>query len=324
MVLLWKNAAKVWRAKGHSNITIADALEAKFGVGKGLGRSTIAMLATTECEPCPPDVADFILNELAVLDEGTWARYLREEAKAPAEDPGPQPREVRDVARDAAAEFAATVRVWLEAAERKLEALMDGCASSVRGKLDVVERSVAHVDSRLEIIDARLERWVEASSQHPAETRRDGDTQRILRAVYGSAAFTVLVVISSCATTAFRQAPAADIRINVGREQIVSEDADEQQSHAAPGPIETKRVNVPSSGSERVGERKPPKPRRPATPVKGQAAPPCQAVEEAINGGCWVRTTFKPPCPPELFEHGNGCFIAILKDSADGVGGAGQ
>ena len=52
-------------------------------------------------------------------------------------------------------------------------------------------------------------------------------------------------------------------------------------------------------------------------PVKllpGQKAPPCdsQAFEEAINAGCWIGITAKPPCG-RYFRQGDKCYAPVAE-----------
>ncbi|WFG54113.1 hypothetical protein Mx9_p06 [Myxococcus phage Mx9] len=52
----------------------------------------------------------------------------------------------------------------------------------------------------------------------------------------------------------------------------------------------------------------------PRTPFDNQKRAPCDPmVEETINGGCWVETAKRPPCPEQFFEHRGGCFIPAAR-----------
>ncbi|HLL84066.1 MAG TPA: hypothetical protein VK420_15480, partial [Longimicrobium sp.] len=91
-MLLWRDAPRIWKAKGYtSHAAAADALEERFGSGKGLGRTSISLLVTTQYEPCSPEVEAFIRHELAIKNEETWARYLAEVANEPPEEGAREP-----------------------------------------------------------------------------------------------------------------------------------------------------------------------------------------------------------------------------------------
>ena len=48
--------------------------------------------------------------------------------------------------------------------------------------------------------------------------------------------------------------------------------------------------------------------------LPGQKAPPCdsQAFEEAINAGCWIGITAKPPCG-RYFRQGDKCYAPVAE-----------
>jgi hypothetical protein len=332
MRLLWRRAAKVWRAKGHSNFSVADALEARFGVGKGLGRSTLATLATTHCEPCPEHVAAFILNELPVLDEDSWGRYLEEEAGTPAEaDSGStaaaEPRRLGEVAREAAAEVAKIVEAWLGTARGELQAFAAQTASTLRavsGSLDAFASSLngvlaafaSSVRGKSDAGGTRLELAAIKHRLDQADAARAQDTKQILRAVYGSAGVVVLACVAfsywqHCVHVSIREEKAS-VKAEQGVvEKAVSERAD---------PIWPDLPRWEELIEGRIGERKPRGPLMPQAPLKGQGLPPCRGSAEAIRGGCWLRTYFTPPCPPDQFEYGAGCYAPLPAHPGDRIG----
>jgi hypothetical protein len=50
----------------------------------------------------------------------------------------------------------------------------------------------------------------------------------------------------------------------------------------------------------------------PKKPQPGQCKPPCDRGETAINGACWVRVAREvPPCGQRMFDHEDGCYVAL-------------
>lgn len=52
----------------------------------------------------------------------------------------------------------------------------------------------------------------------------------------------------------------------------------------------------------------------PATPLSGQAKPPCyrEMDEREIGGACWQTTSKTPPCGA-LYEHGSNCYRVVYR-----------
>jgi len=160
--LLWRIAALVWHAKGYTHTTAADRLEERFGEGNGLGRSRISVLVKTQCEPCPPEVAEFILSNdeetgLKVLDPKRWAKFqreltaiLEESSKAPS-----APVDPRAVAKEAASSVMDTVRAWLDTAGSKLEAFATQGSALLSGLASKLDTHGAQLDSQSAKLDAQ-------------------------------------------------------------------------------------------------------------------------------------------------------------------------
>ncbi|HLL52467.1 MAG TPA: hypothetical protein VK447_02915 [Myxococcaceae bacterium] len=169
-MLLWREAPRIWEAKGYTQQTIADALEEKFGTGRKLGRTALSILVKTELEPCPPEVEQFLREELTVRDAKRWATFLATEADEPSEDEAPSSgldQRLREGAREAASEVANTVRAWLEtfgtfitfarAAFSTLTAKLDATASAVLGGLLATDARLDAANGKLDGANARLD-----------------------------------------------------------------------------------------------------------------------------------------------------------------------
>lgn len=52
----------------------------------------------------------------------------------------------------------------------------------------------------------------------------------------------------------------------------------------------------------------------PWKPFEGQRKPPCEPrLQREVNGGCWVATEHKPPCPEGTYEHAaRYCLLPVL------------
>jgi hypothetical protein len=351
--LLWRKAARVFRAKGHSNFSAADALEEKFGRNQGLGRSRLALLVTTQHEPCPEPVADFILNQLEVKDPESWAEYLREVANEPAEtsDTAPavvaEPREVRDVAREAAGEVAGAVTGRLDKTDGMLEALrgkldafvtqaewrfhevekqlsgvfsalgntLDAFASSVRGQL---EESSSTINLKLDrgqaqLNDAEMQFELMRYALAAMEERRKKDKKEILRATWGAGGLAVLgsVLFVHC------HVPRA------GPESLNGRTREGVTERAASGGQPMPHVDdSPGIGGE-LGERK--VTLVPKTSLPGQAVAPCRDWMTTLYGSCWVELANKTaPCPPDTYQDGQRCYVPVMAHGKPPVGGSSE
>jgi len=51
----------------------------------------------------------------------------------------------------------------------------------------------------------------------------------------------------------------------------------------------------------------------PEKPDDGVKRAPCRMFprgsEVEINGGCYIKTDFKPPCPSDLYTYQDGCYV---------------
>jgi len=345
--MLWKKAARVFRAKGYSNFTAADELEKRFGERKGLGRSRLAFLVTTQCEPCPEPVADFILNELEVKNPQTWAEYLKEVANEPpdTQDAAPVvvagPREAREVAREAAGEVASAVTTRLDKTEGLLEALrakleafvtqaewkfhdlenqLAGVLSALGGKLDTFASELREqlgvfastINTKLDHTQAHLDH---ADTQlelmryalASIEKKREQDKKEIVRAAWGGGVLAVL----GCVVFMHCHAPTA-VTANVNVRAGVTEEA----ARSANAPLHFDRD--PAVAGELGGRKVTAVPRK---PMPGQAVTPCRGSERTLHGSCWIETRDDAPCPPDQFQEGQRCYVPVMDHSKPHVGG---
>jgi hypothetical protein len=53
--------------------------------------------------------------------------------------------------------------------------------------------------------------------------------------------------------------------------------------------------------------------------VKGQLRAPCPDphILYNVNGLCWGKTTAKPPCPSDEWQHNGGCYIPAVESVED-------
>jgi len=49
----------------------------------------------------------------------------------------------------------------------------------------------------------------------------------------------------------------------------------------------------------------------PHEPLPGQKVTPCPGSSQVMYGGCWYETANKTPCPPDLFQEGQKCYVPI-------------
>ena len=162
MPMLWRQAAKMWLAKGFTHTAAADRLEKKFGPGKGFSRNRIGTLATTECEPCPPEVAEFIA-QWEVLDATKWSHYQRELENAKPEDSAPPPSSPSqsppplEVARDAASIVANLVRDWLDTAASTFASSATALLSDLGARLDSAHGKLDGAHGKLDGAHGKLD-----------------------------------------------------------------------------------------------------------------------------------------------------------------------
>ncbi len=50
----------------------------------------------------------------------------------------------------------------------------------------------------------------------------------------------------------------------------------------------------------------------PDEPLKGQQQPPCDSKDIEINGGCWVPSSLRPPCPRDWYAWKDYCYFPIM------------
>lgn len=52
----------------------------------------------------------------------------------------------------------------------------------------------------------------------------------------------------------------------------------------------------------------------PSKPFEGQKTPPCErGLERQVEGGCWVATEHKEPCPAGTYTHGGLCLLPVKR-----------
>ena len=319
MQLTWRQAVLVWQAKGYSHTRAADRLEERFGEGEGYGRSRITLLVTTRCEPCPPEVADFLLNEMEVLNAKRWANFQRDMTALLEAEAGPPLtlRDLREVARDAASSLADRVRAWLDSAGSSLEAFSNKASALLSGmdaKLDRVESKLDRVESNLDSVESKLKSQSAKLDSHGAtlegvkktatntealaelitakmdtsERRRRKEHLRLMGALLGLGLLLTCVSRSPVSNTPLQSSVTAFLGALVSPEMA---------------------KKVPAE--QFVPDR----------PLPGQKLPPCSSdlQEKEMSGGCWMRGFEGPPCK-SLFRHEDGCYRPIAADPAKGVG----
>jgi hypothetical protein len=349
-MLLWRQAARVFRAKGYSNFTAADELEKKFGEGQGLGRSRLALLVTTQCEPCPEAVADFILNELEVKDPKAWAEYLREVANEPPETQSAAPavvagpREAREVAKEAAGEVASAVTARLDKTEGLLEALrarletfvtqaewkfhglekqlsgvlstlggkLDTFASSVREQLGASASTIATIDIKLDHAQAQFNNAdTQLEFMRYALSAIEKKREKDKQEIVRAAWGGGVLAVLGCVVFMHCHAPTA-VTANVHVRAGVTQEAARSEN----SPLHFDRA--PGIAGE-LGGRKVRAVSR--TPMPGQAVTPCQGSERTLYGSCWILTGDAAPCPPDQFQDGQRCYVPVMDHSKPPIGG---
>ena len=341
--LLWRQAALIWRAKGYTHTTAADALEARFGEGNGFGRSRITLLVTTRCEPCPPEVAEFILDDdedtgMKVRDPDRWARFQRELTAILEERPGEAPLDLREVAREAATLVMDTVRAWLDTAGSSLEALvqsrldghgakldahgaqldsteskLDSQSKKLDGqskKLETLDKTTSHTEALAELLTARTD----TSEQ---QRRKDKLHQMAVTIGMGTVIITA-VAIMTCTSRSTPEAPVQKVTVNVGQGAA---EAVERTLPASASGVPDLRNFFGAVATAEMGKKVPPEQYVPDGPLPGQKLPPCDAGlwEKEVNGGCWGKMEGTPPCD-KLFRYKDGCYRPIAADPAKPVG----
>ncbi|HLL53510.1 MAG TPA: hypothetical protein VK447_08195 [Myxococcaceae bacterium] len=286
-MLLWRNAARIWKAKGYSLTTVADELEKEFGSGRKLTRGPLSLLVTTRCEPCPPDVEQFIREGLPVKNRESWAEYLANVANGSPEDEVPpltlDLSDFREVARQVAAEVAKTVRGWLD--------VFGGRLDGVGSKLDAVSEKLDCASEKLEGIQTTV-RNTEAKIDQVLALQKSGR-----HVTWPMVGFVLLLGL-------------------LFADRLVQSDT----SRAGPTSAAAWRTAL----AELLGlGKKSQEYWIPKEPYPWQKlAKDCKRSlgEEAINGGCWVYIyAVKPPCG-ELFRHGDGCYRPVIADQSKPVG----
>jgi len=349
--LLWRQAALIWQAKGYSNGSAADALEAHFGSNEGFSRSRISTLAALKCEPCPPEVADFILNELEVLNAKRWAKFQPEMTAALEAEAGPPitPRDLREVGKEAASSIADMMRGWLDAAGSTLQAfaskggtLLSGMAAQLdslgakldaqgakldrtRGKIDRVERRLDKQSAQLAVLQTTVNNTeamteVLVARTETREQQRRRDKRHLMMAIFGMG---VLVIGAmgfmtwQSASRAAPSAPALCLMVNVGQGGA------DMAARTLPGGIPVLfdlQTFLGALMSGEMGKKAPVELYMPARPLPGQKLPPCESrlKEKEVNGGCWDKNAEGPPCEM-LFRYGDGCYRPIAADPSKPV-----
>jgi len=348
-VLLWRNAPKIWKAKGYSHTTVADALEKEFGAGRKLSRAPISLLVKTQCEPCPPDVEQFIRERLPVKNPETWAKYLAEVANEPPEenDAPPvtlQPRDFRELAREIAADTAASVRGWLDsfggtlgafitfaratlsALSGKLDALASsmfsalGELASAGAKLDTANSKLDTANAKLDVVSGKLDamqtRLNDTASTIDRLTLKVTESRKANERMFWAVVVLCLLVLvlMSGRPTHPEASRAAEMTTATQQPPVVN---------VANGTTVRRldlRVFLAAllDMGKKVEENWIPK-----EPFPGQKlAKDCKASlgERAINGGCWFASLdVKPPCG-ELFRHGDICYRPVAADPTKPLG----
>jgi len=337
MVLLWRKAPKIWKAKGYTLTTVADELEKEFGTGRKLGRGPISLLVKTQCEPCPPDVEAFIRERLPVKDQESWAEYLAKVASEPPEDDAPpvtlEQRDFRALAREAAVEVASTVRAWLEtfgmfitfarAALSGIAAKLDATASSVSGllgnlattdaKLDAANGKLDSANAKLDTANAKLDALQAAVAEAAAKLDRMAASEnRKGHLTWTLLGLGVLALLFASGISGL--GASGSETINVTRPPSVANVV--TGSTGIGFDLRTFLGAVLRLG-KKVHENWVPKQPFPNQKLEKDCEP--KLGEEAINGACWVKTVVPPPCEL-LFRSGNACYRPVAADPEKPVG----
>jgi hypothetical protein len=174
---------------------------------------------------------------------------------------------------------------------RKLVRLMARLAKRLR----TIEATVNHTDAKQDVEHAKLERA----------------TRKILRAVYGSAGFLGFSIVAMAFVQCQHVQPSPpasaspSVTVNLGTG--VAEQAAKGGQWDPYGFL----VHAFAGG---MGERKAGRP-MPHHPLPHQAVAPCTGSATTLYSACWVGVLGKaPPCPPDLYQEGNACYIPIAAD----------
>ncbi|HLL53540.1 MAG TPA: hypothetical protein VK447_08345 [Myxococcaceae bacterium] len=351
-MLLWRNAPRIWEAKGYSQQTVADALEEEFGTGQKLGRTALSILVKTQREPCPPEVEQFIREKLPVKEPKRWARFLDTEANETSEDRAPSSelneRQFRESAREAAGEVANTVRAWLETfgtfitfargAFSLLTGKLDAVASDVLGSLLATDAKLDAASGKLDSAHAKLDSHsgkLQALSNKldTADAKLDSNGRKLdalltevagIRAVLNGGLHVTGTVLGIVLLVGLMSAGH-----QIGSDMKRSETASATQ---LPPVSDTAKGATGATGIEAylravLGSlldmgKKTEENWIPKNPYPGQKlAKDCDGrlAETPINGGCWVGTDKAPPCEL-LFRHGDKCYRPASADPTKPVG----
>jgi hypothetical protein len=351
-VLLWREAPRIWEAKGYTQHTVADALEEKFGAGRKLGRTALSILVKTRCEPCPPEVEQFLREELTVQDAKRWATFLATDADELSGDEVPpsalNQRELRETARDAAAEVANTVRAWLEtfgtfitfarAAFSTLTGKLDALASAVLGGLLATDARLDAANGKLDSARAKLDSHsgkLQALSNKldATDAKLDSNGRKLdalltevagIRAVLKGGLHVTGTVLGIVLLVGLMIA-GHQIRADTSRSETASATRLPPVSDTAKGATGATGIEAylrAVLGSWLEMSKKTEENWIPKNPYPGQKlAKDCDGrlAETPINGGCWVETTKAPPCEL-LFRHGDKCYRPVSADPTKPVG----
>ena len=329
--LLWRQAAKMWLGKGYTHSDASDLLEKKFGRRKGFGRSSIGLLATTKCEPCPQAVADFIIG-LEVRDPERWAQYQREMENQPAEAPAsPSLSSSWEAAKEAISGVADMIRAWLDSAGNSMQALASNASALLSGlagkldtlgdrldglsikldsiskkidsngaKLDTLRVNTNNTDSQVEVLGFKVD---------DSEARRRKDKWHILGAILGGFALLAFLQCQHAPSSALvGPALVQNVTVTQGTAQAAAD------ATGSRGREWTQVMPYPSTPASNMGERKqePKGPRMmPHEPLPGQALKPCPEATTTLYGACWIQTQQTAPCPSNQFQEGQSCYVPI-------------
>jgi len=208
----------------------------------------------------------------------------------------------------------------LDALAAQLRTALNTFATSARLQLKSVQATVNDMDARMELLELEFDN---------ADERREKDTRAIIRAVYRTGAWigfsvAVLVVVAVLAVVIFLRTSAAEKSSPAARESVANASPRSASgaagTAASTGTTATSYPAQPSEIAEGLGETRKSIP-MPHQPLLNQAHAPCRGVAREFFGSCWVKIAdTTPPCPPDTYQEGDGCYMPLAANPKQPVG----
>ena len=332
----WRQWTGLCKSKGYK----LEAMEAELKNRPGFSRQTLSKLSKRR-DPASPELVELAWKlEVRKGSEDDFELYWRGLAALGVEVPPalaallntpPPPRVDWTPKLDA---VVSSLTNTLEAVASALGGKFDALAASVRGKLDAFTLEVrAMLDStsaKLDGVSGELDRVatkvtaltaavatmaatvndVDAKGDLDAY-RREHDTRKILRSLWGMGGLVSLVIIVAVRCQPGPTfLPPSSVNVAIGTGAV--EEVAKRQGADAIWPFQTLLA----------GEMGKPKGRPvPHQPLPGQDVAPCKGSARTLHGSCWFLSGDVAPCPPDQFEEGGKCYApiyAVPKDSPSG------